>query len=97
MRDIGFYRLRVELEDEIVLARFTDKTFDVKTHIIHLVDYQGKKWNDFIDFRNKLNASKPLREEYESIKLSFIENKSGDMNDYTNYKEQFVLGVLAMN
>lgn len=94
LQEIGFYRLRIELEDEIVLARFTDKTFNVKTHIIHMVNYQGEKWNDLLDFRDKLNASKTLRERYESIKLSYIQNENGDMNDYTNYKERFVLSVL---
>ena len=43
LQEISFYRLRVVLEDEIVIARFDDnETFDSKTHIIHLVDYQGK-------------------------------------------------------
>ncbi|HLQ97532.1 MAG TPA: GrpB family protein [Candidatus Dormibacteraeota bacterium] len=93
-RKIGFHRLRVVLENEIVLARFTDDTFEIKTHIIHLIDYKGKKWNDFISFRNKLNSSKELRKEYESIKESFIKNESGDMNDYTNYKAEFIQNVL---
>ncbi|MBO1912049.1 GrpB family protein, partial [Microvirga sp. 3-52] len=42
LQEISFYRLRVVLENEIVLAKFdNNETFDVKTHIIHMVDYQG--------------------------------------------------------
>lgn len=50
LKGIGFHRLRVVLENEIVIARFTDETFDIKTHIIHLVDLRGKKWGDLISF-----------------------------------------------
>ena len=57
LQEISFYRLRVVLENEIVLAKFdNNKTFDVKTHIIHMVNYQGGKWNDLISFRDKLNS-----------------------------------------
>lgn len=98
LQEIHFYRLRVVLEDEIVIARFdNNETFDSKTHIIHLVDYKGEKWNNLINFRDKLNSSKELRDEYEAIKMSYIRNETGDMNDYTDYKEDFVLKVLAMN
>ena len=44
LQEISFYRLRVVLDSEIVLARFdNDKTFDVKTHIIHLIDFSRRK------------------------------------------------------
>lgn len=94
LQNINFYRLRVKLENEIVIARFEDKTFDVKTHIIHLVDYNRKKWNDLILFRDRLNASEALWKEYEEIKMSFIQTETGDMNDYTHFKEAFVIKVL---
>lgn len=97
LKVIGFHRLRVVLENEIVIARFTDDTFDIKTHIIHLIDYRGEKWNDLISFRNTLNSSGELRKEYEGVKLSFIQNETGDMNDYTHYKEEFILNVLNTN
>lgn len=97
LKEIGFHRLRVALDNEIVIARFTDGTFDIKTHIIHLVDYQGEKWNDLVFFRNTLNSSRELRKEYERIKLSFIQHETGDMNDYTNYKEEFIMKVLSEN
>ena len=66
LQEISFYRLRVVLEDEIVIARFdNDETFDIKTHIIHLVNYKGEKWRNLILFRDKLNSSEKLRREYE--------------------------------
>lgn len=94
LQEIGFLRLRVVLENEIVLAKFTDDTYQVKTHIIHLTDYQGEKWNELLTFRNALRSSATLREEYEQVKLDFIENETGTMDDYTHYKEAFIMGVL---
>ena len=95
LQEISFYRLRVVLENEIVLAKFdNNKTFDIKTHIIHMVDYKGRKWNDLISFRDKLNSSMELRKEYEELKANYIQHETGDMDDYTNYKERFILGVL---
>ena len=95
LQEISFYRLRVELENEIVLAKFdNNETFDIKTHIIHMVDYKGEKWNDLISFRDKLNSSVELRREYEELKVNYIENETGKMDDYTNYKESFILKVL---
>ena len=98
LQEINFYRLRVVLENEIVLAKFdNNKTFDIKTHIIHMIDYKGEKWNDLISFRDKLNSSVELRKEYEDVKETYIQNETGKMDDYTNYKESFILKVLQKN
>ena len=98
LQEISFYRLRVELENEIVLAKFdNNETFDIKTHIIHMIDFKGEKWNDLVLFRDKLNSSVELRKEYEELKASYIQNETGTMDDYTNYKESFILSVLQKN
>src|SRR5699024_153775 len=50
-RKIGFYRLRVHRPDEVVFAKFTDETFEIKTHIIHVVTYKRELWNNLLFFR----------------------------------------------
>lgn len=45
LQNAGFYRLKVERSNEIVCAKFTDKTFEIKTHFIHLVELETEKWN----------------------------------------------------
>lgn len=95
LKSIHFYRLQVVLENEIVLAKFLDNgKLDTKTHIIHLVTYKGQKWNDFITFRDQLNASESLAKEYEALKMSYLMKGTGDMNDYTKYKEEFVKQIV---
>ncbi len=43
LQKLGFYRLKVARENEIVFAHFTDSTFEVKTHFIHMIPYKGEK------------------------------------------------------
>lgn len=95
LRHCGFYRLRVERPDEIVFAKFTDETFEVKTHYIHLTDFQGDLWNDLIYFRTYLNENQAARVEYEQIKLSFVKMKREGIEEYTNMKEAFVKRILC--
>lgn len=90
LKESGFLRLRVERPNEIVFAKFTDETYEVKTHFIHLVDYDKNLWKDFIFFRDYLNSNKTEREQYEVLKIKFIEEKNGGINQYTDYKESFV-------
>src|SRR5699024_12434139 len=58
LKKIGFLRLRVHRQSEIVLAKFTDDTYEEKTHCIHLVDYIKELWKNYIFFRDYLNKMK---------------------------------------
>lgn len=98
LKAIQFYRLQVVLENEVVLAKFLDNgELDTKTHIIHLVEYEGQKWNDLLSFRDQLNASEWLAKEYEALKLSYLLTGNEDMDDYTMYKEDFVKRIVGRN
>ncbi len=92
-RKAGFLRLRVEKPNEIVLAKFTDETYQVKTHFIHLVEYQQEIWNNLIFFRDYLNSNEEARKEYLDIKTSYLKNTSSGIKEYTDYKEDFVKKV----
>jgi len=95
LKKTGFLRLKVERPNEIVLAKFTDDTYKEKTHFIHLVDYNKDLWKNFIFFRDYLNANEVVRKQYEKLKLEFLEQKSGGIEAYTDYKEQFVKDIYA--
>ncbi|MCP1287697.1 GrpB family protein [Mammaliicoccus sciuri] len=92
-RKAGFLRLRVEKPNEIVLAKFTDETYQVKTHFIHLVEYQQEIWNNLIFFRDYLNSNEEARKEYLDIKTSYLKNNSSGIKEYTDYKEDFVMNI----
>lgn len=92
-RKAGFLRLRVEKPNEIVLAKFTDETYQIKTHFIHLVQYQQEIWNNLIFFRDYLNSNEEARKEYLDIKTSYLKNTSSGIKEYTGFKEDFVKNI----
>ncbi|HLR65145.1 MAG TPA: GrpB family protein [Pseudogracilibacillus sp.] len=94
LQEIGFYRLKVERPGEIILAKFTDGTFQVKTHFIHLTTYEGTIWENFILFRNYLIRNESARQAYESIKRDFVDGSNSGITAYTNEKEDFVKNTL---
>jgi GrpB-like predicted nucleotidyltransferase (UPF0157 family) len=93
LKECGFLRLKVERTGEIVFAKFRDTTYEVKTHFIHMVDYQQDLWKDLIFFRDYLNANETARTQYLTIKLAYLENSSTGINEYTAFKEEFVRGI----
>lgn len=86
----GFFRLKVNRPNEIVLAKFLDESYKVKTHFIHLVEYEKDLWHNLIFFRDYLNNNKEDREKYLDIKKKYVSKSSTGIIDYTNYKENFV-------
>ncbi|WP_322905991.1 GrpB family protein [Paenibacillus campi] len=94
LKSLGFYRLNVQREQEIVFAKFTDTTYAVKTHFIHMIPFEGEHWQNMLFFRDYLNTHRSVRIEYERLKQSFsIEH--GDINDYTAYKQQWIQSIFA--
>ncbi|WP_345244338.1 GrpB family protein [Pontibacillus salipaludis] len=90
---IGFLRLKVERPGEIVLAKFTDDTYEEKTHFIHLVEYQKELWGNLVFFRDYLNSNETARKEYLDIKMDYLKNSSTGVSEYTDFKEEFVKSI----
>jgi len=92
----GFLRLKVERPGEIVLAKFTDDTYEEKTHYIHLVEYQGELWNNLIFFRDYLNMDETARKRYLEIKQSYLKKASTGIKEYTDFKGAFVKEIISL-
>lgn len=95
LRSIGFYRLRVERPNEVVFAKFKDESFEIKTHFIHVVNYQDELWENLIFFRNYLIDNEEAKQEYIQLKEKYTANNSTNINDYTNFKENFVKRIFS--
>lgn len=91
----GFLRLAVERPSEIVFAKFVDDTYQVKTHYIHLVDYNKELWNNLLFFRDYLNSNEAVRNEYQNLKWEYAQNNTSGIGDYTDHKEEFVKRIYA--
>ncbi len=90
LKAIGFHRLRVERPGEIVFAKFTDDTFEEKTHFIHLVEHEKDLWRNLLFFRDYLSANENARQDYTNLKQDYLKIHSTGINEYTDYKEAFV-------
>jgi len=90
LKKIGFLRLKVERPSEIIFAKFTDNSYEEKTHYIHLVNYGDELWQDLIFFRDYLNANETEREKYKRIKLEYVQKCNTGIEQYTDLKKEFV-------
>lgn len=95
LHKVGFLRLKVKRPGEIVFAKFTDATFEVKTHFIHVVDYDKELWRNLIFFKDYLNANEKAREEYKRLKINYAARENMNNTVYTDLKEPFVKSIFA--
>lgn len=95
LRDIGFHRLKVERLNEIVFAKFTDDTYQEKTHFIHLVEHDKELWKNLIFFRDYLRANENARNEYLKLKMDYAKKSETGIKDYTDHKEAFVKNIFG--
>ena len=71
---------------------FTKGPADCRTAYIHLVKYKGKYWNNYINFRNKLNAAPKLAKQYQTLKIK-LSTKHTNRDAYTKEKANFINNV----
>ncbi|SES18317.1 GrpB protein [Gracilibacillus ureilyticus] len=96
LKAFGYYHLhRVQIEGKVVYAKFSDMKNLTKTHILHVVEYQGKWWNEHIFFRDYLQNDLEAAKEYESLKNKLAMEFPEDEKAYTDGKRMFVDEILS--
>lgn len=93
LKAIGFLRLKVERPNEIVFAKFTDDTYQEKTHFLHLVEYDKELWKNLLFFRDYLRVNENARNEYQKLKMDYVKKSATGINEYTDHKEAFVKNI----
>lgn len=88
----GFYYRTGSLEGQLLFAKgsYYDGTGDLQTHFIHVVKAGGADWNNYVNFRDCLNANPSLAKEYESLKLSLARDNPEDAG-----REKYLAGKHA--
>ncbi|SEP99516.1 GrpB family protein [Piscibacillus halophilus] len=97
MQKAGYYRLRKQtVENKVIFAKFTalDSNRPLKTHYLHMVEYEGDWWKEHIAFRDRLNAEPNLAKEYESLKLDLASQYQDDVMAYAEQKLRFIKCVI---
>jgi len=67
-----------------------------RTHHVHLVEIEGRQWNDYLRFRDTLRTNARLACEYELVKIELGKRYCCDRASYTREKAEFIRRVLAM-
>lgn len=67
---------------------------DIRTHHIHMVIWGSVQWNDYINFRDYLNADSGKAKEYEALKLQLAQEYFNDRNAYTTGKTELIERLL---
>ncbi|TYR74106.1 GrpB family protein [Rossellomorea vietnamensis] len=95
MKAEGYYHLPgVKLQGKQVFAKFSDLETLTKTHILHVVEFKGKWWNEHLTFRHYLNSHPLAAKEYEELKNKLASQYPADESAYTEGKYQFVQDIV---
>ena len=66
-----------------------------RTHLVHVVAYDGALWRNYLAFRNTLRASPELVQQYAALKLELSQQFPHDRPAYTAAKAGFIQTILA--
>ena len=67
---------------------------DPRTHLLHVVEYDGPAWREDIAFRDALLADPTLVAEYEALKVELAAKYADQRAKYTASKNDFIRAVL---
>ncbi|MBB3310902.1 GrpB-like predicted nucleotidyltransferase (UPF0157 family) [Rhizobium sp. BK196] len=68
---------------------------ETRTHLAHVVEYQGFNWRRDIFFRDRLRNDPALAIAYEGLKIGLAEKYAESRAAYTGAKKDFIDRVLA--
>lgn len=63
---------------------------DIRTHHIHIVKWDGVEWNNYINFRDYLNANPEKAMVYDDFKQKLAAQFSNDRKSYTAGKQEII-------
>lgn len=93
MREHGFHRKDVG-HDQQVFFSAGDFEQDIRTHHIHVVEYEGMEWRNYLNFKTYLISHPTVARQYEALKESLVAQFSNDRSTYTDGKATFIRHTL---
>lgn len=67
---------------------------DTRTHHIHVVKWNGKEWNNYINFRDYLNSNPDKAMLYDTCKKNLASQFPKDRENYTSGKQKIIERLL---
>lgn len=74
---------------------FVTEHDDIRTHHIHIVKWNGTAWNNYINFRDYLNAYPEKAMMYDELKQSLAVQFPYDRRSYTAGKQELIGQLLS--
>lgn len=72
-----------------------DFAADTRTHHIHVMPKSSAEWQNYLNFRDYLNANARAAAEYEAAKIRLAAQYPNDRNAYTDGKAEIISRLLA--
>ena len=72
-----------------------DFAADTRTHHIHVLEWNSTRWQDYLNFRDYLNAVPAEARRYARLKEELAAVYSGDRGAYTAGKQELIRELLA--
>ena len=85
---------RKEDVKEQLLFVIGDFENEIRTHHIHVVEWNSVAWKNYINFRDYLNAFPEYAKEYDDLKKSLAEEFANDREKYTTGKHELIDKIL---
>lgn len=63
---------------------------EIRTHHIHVVEWNGPAWNNYINFRDYSNVFPEQAERYDALKIKLAEEFAFDRGSYTTGKHELI-------
>lgn len=77
------------------VIEFVIENGDIRTHHIHIVKWNGADWNNYINFRDYLNANPEKAMLYDDLKQKLAMQSSHDWKSYTAGKQGMIGQLLS--
>ena len=85
----GFRRKNIGTEDEVFFSA-GDFERDIRTHHIHVVEYEGMAWRNYVNFTAYLNTHPTVARQYETLKESLLAQFAENRTAYTDGKADWI-------
>lgn len=93
LRQVGIFYRGSDVESQLLYV-MGDMEGDTRTHHIHVVKWNGTEWNNYIHFRDYLNANENSALQYQKLKEELESKYAGDRIAYTSGKQDMIDNIL---
>lgn len=86
------YSIKEDSVDDEILVR--KGSVENRTHFIHVMEVDSKRYQDTIIFRNYLRENKEVLKQYEDLKNNLAKKYTEDRKMYTASKNEFIQKII---